>query len=134
MLQVGKIIERHLNSLKLQYRHDPQHRLFYVGIAGKTRRNLPVMVSYSRNWVKVFIYLINEKEVPECVDRAILYRMLLEENFYTSGATYSMTENGSILAEKEIDIVSAMDLRIFKNCIRTVLYAAGYFYREILKI
>jgi len=133
-LQIRKVIEQHLDSLKLEYKHDPERRLFYVNIIGKDRKKLPIMVSYSKNWVKVFIYLMNEKKVPEYVDRAIFYRLLLEENFYTSGATYSMTENGSILAEKEIDTMSALDLRIFRNCIRAVLYAARYFYKEILKI
>ena len=131
---VERLIASYLDRLNLPYKHSPQRKLFIIQYVSKSGREIPVMIYYSNKWIKFFVIAYNENDIPAYIDRKILYRRLLEENFYTYGVTFGITEKGSIIVEREVSTSSLRDVEIFRMYILSVLSGMNYFIKEILKL
>jgi len=131
---VERLIASYLDRLNLPYKHSPQRKLFIIQYVSKSGREIPVMIYYSNKWIKFFVIAYNENDIPAYIDRKILYRRLLEENFYTYGVTFGITEKGSIIVEREVGTSSLRDVEIFRTYILSVLSGMNYFIKEILKL
>ncbi len=126
--EIVKRIGRYLRLLKKDFAYDEKRNIFVV----KEKRNgqeFVVIIRFSKNWIMMFSAIENIKNIPEDKLCAV-YKKLLEISDQYAEVSFSLTEDGDIVASEEI-LKDALTLDVFLEEYNAIPIAVEVFEREI---